>query len=166
MLALPENLSIIGVMKALTPERQALEEAIAVAGGITHLARALNLSSHNVVGQWRRNGVPARHAPDVEALTGVTCERLCPAVNWAVLRNRGRHEQQAAGMRTVAEIQDDLRELQIKKMGLRSELALSQGKRAKAVEWMQLQKRLIAQRSPEQIARMEAAIERAIKGKQ
>ena len=82
-------------MKTLTPERQALEEAIAVAGGITHLARALNLSSHNVVGQWRTNGVPAKHAPDVEALTGVTCERLCPAVNWAVLRNRGRHEQQA-----------------------------------------------------------------------
>ena len=88
LLALPQKLSIIGAMKTLTPERQALEEAIAVAGGITHLARALNLSSHNVVGQWRRNGVPARHAPDVEALTGVTCERLCPAVNWAVLRNR------------------------------------------------------------------------------
>ena len=75
-------------METLTPEKQALEEAIAVAGGITHLARALNLTSHNVIGQWRANGVPAKHAPDVEALTGVTCERLCPAVNWAVLRNR------------------------------------------------------------------------------
>ena len=62
-------------------------------------------------------------------------------------------------MRTVAEIQDDLHELQIKKMGLRSEMALAQGKRQKAVEWQQLQARLIAQRSPEQIARMEAAIE-------
>ena len=88
MLALPVKLSIICAMKTLTPERQALEEAIAAAGGITKLARALNLSSHNVVGQWRANGVPAKHAPDVEALTGVTCERLCPAVNWAVLRNR------------------------------------------------------------------------------
>lgn len=65
-------------------------------------------------------------------------------------------------MRTRAEIQDDLHELRIKKMGLRSELALSQGKRAKAVEWLQLQKRLIAQRSPEQIARMEAAIGKAV----
>ena len=65
-------------------------------------------------------------------------------------------------MRTRAEIQDDLHELRIKKMGLRSELALSQGKLAKAVEWLQLQKRLIAQRSPEQIARMEAAIGKAV----
>lgn len=75
-------------MEDLTPEKQALEEAIAAAGGITQIARALNLASHNVVGQWRVNGVPAKHAPDIEALTGIACERLCPAVNWAVLRNR------------------------------------------------------------------------------
>ena len=83
-------------MKTLTPERQALEEAIAVAGGITKLARALNLSSHNVIGQWRTNGVPAKHAPDIESLTGVMCERLCPGVNWKVLRANPMAEQDAA----------------------------------------------------------------------
>ena len=65
-------------------------------------------------------------------------------------------------MRTVAEIKADLHELRIKKMGLRSEMALAQGKRQKAVEWQQLQARLIAQRSQEQIARMEAAIGKAV----
>ena len=83
-------------METLTPEKQALEEAIAVAGGITHLARAMNLASHNVVNQWRINGVPAKHAPDIEALTGVMCERLCPKVNWKVLRANPMAEQDAA----------------------------------------------------------------------
>ena len=73
-------------------------------------------------------------------------------------------------MRTAAEIRADLHELRIKKMGLRSELALTQGNRAKAMEWLQLQKRLIAQRSPEQVARMQelerlqAAIDKAVAG--
>lgn len=83
-------------MEEHTPEKQALEDAISAAGGITQLARALNLGSHNVVGQWRINGVPAKHAPDIEALTGVMCERLCPEVNWKVLRANTMAEQGAA----------------------------------------------------------------------
>ena len=48
---------------------------------------AMSLIDPAVV-QWIEDQIAAKHAPDVEALTGVTCERLCPAVNWAVLRNR------------------------------------------------------------------------------
>lgn len=82
-------------MEEHTPKKQALEDAISAAGGITQLARALNLGSHSVVGQWRINGVPAKHAPDIEALTGVMCERLCPEVNWKVLRANTMAEQDA-----------------------------------------------------------------------
>lgn len=74
-------------------KKQALEDAISAAGGITQLARP-NFGSHNVVGQWRINGVPAKHAPDIEALTGVMCERLCPEVNWKVLRANPMAEQE------------------------------------------------------------------------
>ena len=72
----------------MSTENQALEEAISQAGGITKMAAALGLGSHNVIAQWRRSGVPAKHAPDVEGLTGIPCERLCPNVNWSVLRGR------------------------------------------------------------------------------
>ena len=73
-------------MVFMSTENQALEAAIDQAGGITKMAAALGLSSHNVVAQWRRSGVPAKHAPDIEALTGIPCEQLCPGVNWGVLR--------------------------------------------------------------------------------
>ncbi|MDO9100061.1 transcriptional regulator [Hydrogenophaga sp.] len=69
--------------QALNP---GLERAIGVAGGITAFARALKLSSHSVVQQWRINRVPAEHCPSIEGMTGVRCEELRPDVNWAVLR--------------------------------------------------------------------------------
>ena len=69
-------------------------------------------------------------------------------------------------MRTVAEIQDDLHELRIKMEGLLMEWAVLDGYQMLANWHRKEMERLIAQRSPEQIARMEAAIERAIKGKQ
>lgn len=64
-----------------------LDRAIAAADGITKLAKALGLSSHSVINQWRLTRVPAEHCPNVEALTGVKCEELRPDVNWAVLRS-------------------------------------------------------------------------------
>lgn len=64
----------------------ALNRAIVAAGGISAMARALGLSSHGVVHQWRLNRVPAEHCPDIEALTGIRCEELRPDINWAVLR--------------------------------------------------------------------------------
>jgi DNA-binding transcriptional regulator YdaS (Cro superfamily) len=71
----------------------ALAEAIEAAGSKKALLEQLNkrghdIRSHNVVSQWLRNGVPAKYCPDIEALTGVTCERLCPDVKWGLVRDR------------------------------------------------------------------------------
>lgn len=79
--------------QALNP---GLERAIAVAGGITAFARALKLSSHSVVQQWRINRVPAEHCPSIEGITGVRCEELRPDVSWAVLRATTTDEQGVA----------------------------------------------------------------------
>ena len=65
-----------------------LDEAFRVAGGVTKFAKDLGLSSHNVALQWKRTRVPADRCPDIEALYGVTCERLRSDVNWSVLRSK------------------------------------------------------------------------------
>ena len=70
----------------MATENPALERAISKAGGMTALARLLNLSGHQVVYQWRLNQVPAERCPDIEALTGERCEDLRPDVNWSVIR--------------------------------------------------------------------------------
>lgn len=75
-----------------TPEQLALDRAVASVKGKTELMRRLNekgrvIGSHNTITQWRINGVPAKHCPDIEVITGVTCEELCPGTNWAALRN-------------------------------------------------------------------------------
>jgi DNA-binding transcriptional regulator YdaS (Cro superfamily) len=77
------------------PEEGPIDEAIRRAGGPTALARQLRerghdiseTSGHATVNQWRVTGsVPADYCPDIEAITGVVCERLRPKTNWAVLR--------------------------------------------------------------------------------
>ena len=72
---------------ATTNFNTALERAIALAGGPTNMAHALGLTSRSVVYQWGKNRVPADICPDIEALTGVSCEELRPDVNWSVVRN-------------------------------------------------------------------------------
>lgn len=72
-----------------------LNRAIEAAGGITSMARQLNLNSHAVIHQWRIKRVPADICPDIEALTGVRCEELRPDVNWAVLRKQPRKAKPA-----------------------------------------------------------------------
>lgn len=75
----------------------ALQEAIDKSGAsIAAFASSLTLhtqrektpvhASH--VWNWLRRdgGAPAWIAPSIEALTGVTCERLCPETRWDVLR--------------------------------------------------------------------------------
>lgn len=69
-----------------TPHVTGLNRAIQLAGGPTALARAVGVSSHNVVRQWQRNRVPAEHCPVIERITGVPCEELRPDVEWSVLR--------------------------------------------------------------------------------
>jgi DNA-binding transcriptional regulator YdaS (Cro superfamily) len=63
-----------------------LEQAICLAGGMTQMARDLDLSGHSTVYQWTKTRVPAEKCPDIEALTGIKCEALRPDVNWSVLR--------------------------------------------------------------------------------
>ena len=74
-----------------TPQQLALDRAIKVAEGKTSLMRKLNergheITSHNTISQWRENGVPAKSCPDIEDITGVACEDLCPSTNWSLLR--------------------------------------------------------------------------------
>ena len=64
-----------------------IKQAIDIAGGMTALARALNVKSHTTVYQWAQTRVPAEYCPLIEALTGVRCEALRPDIAWHVLRN-------------------------------------------------------------------------------
>lgn len=74
-----------------TTPRSALDHAIEAAGGKTALMRKLNergheINSHNTISQWQMNGTPEKYCPDIEDLTAIRCEDLCPKTNWAVLR--------------------------------------------------------------------------------
>lgn len=76
-----------------TSWQDAINEAIDIAGGKTALMRKLNargwdIKSHSVISQWVENGVPAPYCPDIEDLTGIRCELLCPKVKWGLVRNR------------------------------------------------------------------------------
>jgi hypothetical protein len=75
------------------PNRPALQEALDAVKGEPALRQQLNergwsIKSRNVIAQWLANGVPPKYCPDIEALTGVTCERLCPEVKWGLVRDR------------------------------------------------------------------------------
>ena len=65
-------------------------------------------------------------------------------------------------MRTAAEIQDELHELAIKQAELLMEWAALEGCLTLADYRRKEMERLIALRSPDQVARMEAAIEAAL----
>lgn len=67
------------------PHRHPLEDAAQKFGSEAALARALGVS-RGALNQWKNRGrhVPAEHAPEIERLTGVPCERLCPSIRWAV----------------------------------------------------------------------------------
>src|SRR5690606_31424681 len=69
-----------------------LEEACAAVGGPSRLAVLLTErgrpTSKASISRWKKERVPAEACPDIEDLTGVTCERLRSDVNWPVLRKR------------------------------------------------------------------------------
>lgn len=80
--------------------RDAITAAIDKSEGKTSLMRKLNerghdIKSHNVISQWVENGVPAKYCPDIEALTGIRCEELCPDVKWGLVRSRRAAKQPA-----------------------------------------------------------------------
>ncbi|TEA71881.1 transcriptional regulator [Allopusillimonas ginsengisoli] len=76
--------------------RHPLEEAAQKYGSEAALARALGVS-RGALNQWKKQGrnVPAEHAPEIERLTGVPCERLCPSIRWEVLRRPAEEIQHA-----------------------------------------------------------------------
>lgn len=67
----------------MTPQ-EALDKAIAHAGGLGKLAKLLKHRSSTRVCNWRTRGVPEDECADVEfAVKGaVTCEKLRPDVTW------------------------------------------------------------------------------------
>lgn len=72
----------------------ALNRAVAKAGSQSALASMLSSARGGEpitaarVWNWvnRDKKAPAEFCPDIEALTGVACEHLCPDANWSVLR--------------------------------------------------------------------------------
>jgi DNA-binding transcriptional regulator YdaS (Cro superfamily) len=59
-----------------------IDEVFEKAGGRQTLQDKLGLSKQTM-SDWKRSGfVPARHAAQVEAITGISRERLCPKFPW------------------------------------------------------------------------------------
>jgi DNA-binding transcriptional regulator YdaS (Cro superfamily) len=88
-------------MSSSTPV-EALERAVSLAGGQSAFAMAITKRrarsggdtsgpvSQARIWNWlnRDKKVPAEFCPDIEALWGIACEELAPAVDWAVVRRR------------------------------------------------------------------------------
>lgn len=87
ILALIENLAI---MAAMNTPKQALEKAIAKAGGLAQFAEKVGAPSEHAVKAWKINRVPSDYCPKIERITGVKCESLRPDVEWPVLRRSAR----------------------------------------------------------------------------
>lgn len=74
----------------------ALARAVEIAGSQSALASGLSASRGGEpitaarVWNWvnRDKKAPAEFCPDIESLTGVSCEELAPDVNWAVVRRK------------------------------------------------------------------------------
>lgn len=78
----------LSTMFTMEETKQALEEAIGRAGGISAFAAKIGAPSIGAVKGWKRTGsIPADYCPAIECFTGVVCERLRPRVGWGYLRN-------------------------------------------------------------------------------
>lgn len=84
-----------------------IEKAIHFFGGLTQMARALDLSGYQVVQQWREAGrVPAAYGPVIERMTGgtVICEELDDRVDWAYIRKGGARPGLATNIAPAGEV--------------------------------------------------------------
>lgn len=80
-------------MTADCTPKQALMTAIHRVGSQAELMRLLNLRGYGIkgratIGHWVAKGTPPKYCPDIEELTDVRCEALCPGVNWSIVRRR------------------------------------------------------------------------------
>ena len=68
--------------------KNAMHEAVQIAGGVVALTRLLGLKNYQTVQQWVSSRPPVRVCPDIERVTNgrVTCERLRSDVDWGYLR--------------------------------------------------------------------------------
>lgn len=66
---------------------EAVKRAAKAVGGQASLARKLFVTP-TTVSEWAtgKRPVPPEHAPEIEELSGVPCEELCPSVPWAKVR--------------------------------------------------------------------------------
>ena len=68
--------------------KEALDEAIHKAGGLSPFVQAIHAPSTHAVKSWKRlSSIPADYCPAIERATGVACERLRHSVDWAYLRS-------------------------------------------------------------------------------
>ena len=65
----------------------ALIKACKIMGSQAAIADALGITSSNIT-QWKNSkyGVPAKHCPKIEVLTGVKSELLNPYIKWDYIR--------------------------------------------------------------------------------
>jgi DNA-binding transcriptional regulator YdaS (Cro superfamily) len=68
-------------------QHTALERACKAAGSQTELGRLLHRQKA-AVSRWKREQVPAEVCPEIERLTGVTCEELRPDVKWVRVKDK------------------------------------------------------------------------------
>lgn len=48
--------------------------------------------TQQTLSNWKKRGVPVKECIQIEALTGIKCEALCPGLPWGVLRNSNQQE--------------------------------------------------------------------------
>ena len=74
-------------MTGMKTTKQALDEAIGIAGGLASFVQKVGAPSVNAVKGWKHTGsIPADYCPQIERATGVSCEYLRPSVDWSYLR--------------------------------------------------------------------------------
>lgn len=78
-------------------EETPVKRAVRLAGGAAQLGRMMTIHgpeglTRMTIYLWMKPGrkIPAEYCPDIERLTGVTCEDLRPDVNWGYLRGTRR----------------------------------------------------------------------------
>ncbi len=73
-----------------------IQKAIRLGGNQTGLAEKLGVTQPLIAHWKKRNEVSAEYCPQIEKITGVRCELLCPSVEWSVVRNS--HLRKSAGI--------------------------------------------------------------------
>lgn len=73
-------------MTTTQTKQEAAQEVVRRLGGPVKTAAVLGAPSYQTVQSWTKNGIPAEYCPEAEALSGISCEEMCPGVNWALVR--------------------------------------------------------------------------------